>query len=222
MPTKKGKVPVPGRSRRLERGAAFPLSRGERGQGRGVSESAGRRRNGPLRAFELWNPSSPTLLPWGEGSFAFSPGEKGAPDRLAVAVVGQGRAPEGGRSLVIYLPYSQSLLDPPGSHPLAAAVGWLQGTLLGTVATTLAVIAVAAVGMMMLTGRINVRRGASVVFGCFILFGASSIAAGILPAVAAADFGSAPLPPPYQPEVEAPPPALVTPPPAPAKPPAQN
>jgi type IV secretory pathway VirB2 component (pilin) len=123
---------------------------------------------------------------------------------------------------VIYLPYSQTLLDPPGSHPLAAAIGWLQGTLLGTVATTLAVIAVAAVGMMMLTGRINLRRGASVVFGCFILFGASSIAGGIQSAVAAADFGSAPLPALYQPPVEAPPPAAVESPPTPAKPPAQN
>ncbi|MEA3038705.1 MAG: hypothetical protein QOE79_1218 [Sphingomonadales bacterium] len=124
--------------------------------------------------------------------------------------------------MAIYLPYSQTLLDPPGSHPLATAIGWLQGTLLGTVATTLAVIAVAAVGMMMLTGRINLRRGASVVFGCFILFGASSIAGGIQSAVAAADFGSAPLPAAYQPVVEAPPPVLVAPPPAPAKPPVQN
>jgi type IV secretory pathway VirB2 component (pilin) len=132
------------------------------------------------------------------------------------------RGKKDGPSPVTYLPYSQTLLDPPGSHPLAAAVGWLQGTLLGTVATTLAVIAVAAVGMMMLTGRINLRRGASVVFGCFILFGASSVAGGIQSAVAAADFGSAPLPPPYQPAVEAPPPALVAPPPAPAKPPVQN
>jgi type IV secretory pathway VirB2 component (pilin) len=119
-----------------------------------------------------------------------------------------------------YLPYSQTLLDPPGSHPLVAAIGWLQGTMLGTVATTLAVIAVAAVGMMMLTGRINLRRGASVVFGCFILFGASSIAGGIQSAVAAADFGSAPLPPLYQPPVEAPPPVPTAPPATPpAKPP---
>jgi type IV secretory pathway VirB2 component (pilin) len=123
---------------------------------------------------------------------------------------------------VIYVPYSQSLLDPPGSHPLAAAIGWLQGTLLGTVATTLAVIAVAAVGMMMLTGRINLRRGASVVFGCFILFGASSIAGGIQSAVAAADLGSAPLPVLYRPAVEALPPAPAMPPPSPAKPPVQN
>jgi hypothetical protein len=56
---------------------------------------------------------------------------------------------------------------------------WLQNTLLGTVATTVAVICVATVGLMMLSGRIDLRRGGSVVVGCFILFGASSIAAGI-------------------------------------------
>jgi type IV secretion system protein VirB2 len=51
--------------------------------------------------------------------------------------------------------------------------------LLGTVATTVAVIAVAAVGFMMLTGRINWRYGAVVILGCFVLFGATSIVAGI-------------------------------------------
>jgi type IV secretion system protein VirB2 len=69
--------------------------------------------------------------------------------------------------------------DPSGSDVLVSAVGWLQGTLLGTIATVAAVIAVAAVGFMMLTGRINWRYGVTVSLGCFILFGASSIVAGI-------------------------------------------
>ena len=72
-----------------------------------------------------------------------------------------------------------SLPDPRGSGPIVSAVQWLQGTLLGTVATVIAVIAVACVGLMMLTGRIDWRRGAVVVLGCFILFGAVSIVAGI-------------------------------------------
>lgn len=72
-----------------------------------------------------------------------------------------------------------SLADPGGSGTLVAAVQWLQGTLLGTVATTVAVICVATIGLMMLSGRVDLRRGASVVIGCFILFGASGIAAGI-------------------------------------------
>ncbi|MDB5702775.1 MAG: hypothetical protein JWL66_2974 [Sphingomonadales bacterium] len=69
--------------------------------------------------------------------------------------------------------------DPAGSGPIVAAVDWLQGTLLGNVATAVAVIAVAAVGFMMLTGRINWRYGATVVLGLFILFGAASIVGGI-------------------------------------------
>lgn len=70
-------------------------------------------------------------------------------------------------------------LDPAGSGVILNAVSWLQGTLLGNVATALAVIAVGATGLMMLTGRIDWRRGAVVILGCFILFGAASIVAGI-------------------------------------------
>lgn len=69
--------------------------------------------------------------------------------------------------------------DPAGAGPIVGALRWVQGTLLGTVATVTAVIAVAAVGFMMLTGRLNWRYGATVVVGCFILFGAASIVAGI-------------------------------------------
>lgn len=69
--------------------------------------------------------------------------------------------------------------DPQGSGPLILALLWMQGTLLGNVATAVAVMAVAAVGFMMLTGRMNWRFGATVIVGCFILFGAASIVAGI-------------------------------------------
>lgn len=72
-----------------------------------------------------------------------------------------------------------SLGDPQGSGAIISAVRWLQGTLLGTVATVVAVIAVASVGFLMLAGRINWRYGATVILGCFILFGAASIVAGI-------------------------------------------
>ena len=86
---------------------------------------------------------------------------------------------------VIMLPFStaaiaqESLADPAGSGVIVAAVRWLEGTLLGTIATVVAVIAVASVGFLMLTGRINWRYGAVVILGCFILFGAASIVAGI-------------------------------------------
>lgn len=69
--------------------------------------------------------------------------------------------------------------DPAGSGPIVAALGWLQGTLLGNVATAVAVMAVAAVGFMMLTGRMNWRFGATVIVGCFVLFGAGAIVTGI-------------------------------------------
>jgi type IV secretory pathway VirB2 component (pilin) len=69
--------------------------------------------------------------------------------------------------------------DPAGSSPLIAALSWVQGTLLGNLATTAAVIAVAAVGFLMLTGRMDWRRGITVVIGCFVIFGAAAIVAGI-------------------------------------------
>lgn len=70
-------------------------------------------------------------------------------------------------------------LDPAGSGVILGAVNWVQGTLLGAVATAVAVIAVAGVGFMMLTGRMDWRRGAMVILGCFILFGAAVIVGGI-------------------------------------------
>jgi type IV secretion system protein VirB2 len=74
---------------------------------------------------------------------------------------------------------AQSYADPAGSGPIVNALHWLQGTLLGTVATVVAIIAVASVGFLMLTGRMNWRYGATVILGCFILFGAASIVGGI-------------------------------------------
>ena len=80
--------------------------------------------------------------------------------------------------------YAQQAADPAGSGPIIQALLWMQGTLLGNVATAVAVMAVAAVGFMMLTGRMNWRFGATVIIGCFILFGAASIVAGIQSAAA--------------------------------------
>ncbi len=70
-------------------------------------------------------------------------------------------------------------LDPAGSGPITGALDWLRGTMFGNVATAIAVIAVGAVGFSMLTGRINWRAGATVVLGLFIVFGATTIVAGI-------------------------------------------
>jgi len=74
---------------------------------------------------------------------------------------------------------AQTGADPAGSSPLIAALDWVQGTLLGNLATSAAMIAVAVVGFLMLTGRMDWRRGLTVVIGCFVIFGAVSIVAGI-------------------------------------------
>lgn len=72
---------------------------------------------------------------------------------------------------------SSQLFAEPAHSPLADAIGWLGDTVFGTVAITLCVIAVAAIGLLMLSGRLPVRRGLQVVLGCFILLGAPIIAA---------------------------------------------
>jgi type IV secretion system protein VirB2 len=89
--------------------------------------------------------------------------------------------------LVLALPSSAAFAqqDPAGSGPIVRAAQWLQGTLMGNVATAAAVVAVAAVGFMMLTGRMNWRYGMTVVLGCFILFGAVAIVSGIQSAAGA-------------------------------------
>jgi type IV secretory pathway VirB2 component (pilin) len=104
-------------------------------------------------------------------------------------------------------PAFASLLDPAGSSVLAAAVLWLQGTLLGTLATSVAIIAVASVGLMMLAGRMNLRHGLTVIAGSFILFGAPAIVAGIQSAAGSVYAGG------YAPPPAPPPPADPLPPP---------
>lgn len=88
-----------------------------------------------------------------------------------------------------------SLTDPAGSTALVAAVQWLEGTLLGTIATTVAVLSVASIGFMALSGRVDLKRAATVILGCFVLFGASGIAAGLEGLARNADSSGAAQPP---------------------------
>lgn len=69
------------------------------------------------------------------------------------------------------------------SSVIAAAMDWLQSIFVGDVATAIAVVAVAGFGLLLLTGRLPKRRGVQLIVGCFIIFGAPSIAAGILMAL---------------------------------------
>ncbi len=63
---------------------------------------------------------------------------------------------------------------------LESAIGWVAGVLVGPAATAAAVIAVASLGFLMLAGRLPMRRGGSVVLGCFIVFSAGGVANGLL------------------------------------------
>ncbi|HCF24240.1 MULTISPECIES: TrbC/VirB2 family protein [unclassified Novosphingobium] len=95
-----------------------------------------------------------------------------------------------------------------GSAPFAAA-GWMERLLIGPIGTSLAVIAVAWFGLGMLSGRLAMRRGALLVLGCFILFGAPVIARGLLN-LAGETGGSRPAP--VALTITPPPPAVTAPP----------
>jgi len=64
--------------------------------------------------------------------------------------------------------------------PIPNAIDWIAGTLIGSLALTLCVLAVAYVGLLMLTGRLAVRAGLRVVIGCFVLLGAPLIASALV------------------------------------------
>lgn len=70
-------------------------------------------------------------------------------------------------------------------------MAWIEGAAFGTLASVIAIIAISAIGLMLLSGRIDLRRGALTVLGCFILFGAAKIASGLL-ALATPSGNSAP------------------------------
>lgn len=73
----------------------------------------------------------------------------------------------------------------PSAQAYPSAALWLQGLLLGPLASVLAVLAVALLGLAMLQGRLPVKRTAQIVAGAFILFGAPIIAQGLLIAATA-------------------------------------
>ena len=70
--------------------------------------------------------------------------------------------------------------DASNSNAVAAAMIWIEATMLGGIATIAAVIAVAAFGLLLFLGRAPVPRRSKSRVGAFILFGASSIASGIV------------------------------------------
>ena len=69
------------------------------------------------------------------------------------------------------------------SNAIAAALSWIVGTLTGGLATSVAILAIAGFGLLLLSGRLPKRRGAQLILGCFVIFGAPTIAAGLLNAL---------------------------------------
>jgi type IV secretion system protein VirB2 len=67
----------------------------------------------------------------------------------------------------------------PPEYAIVAAVSWVQATLLGSIATAVATIAVASIGYLAFSGRMDLRRGLQVILGCFVVFSAPAIAAGL-------------------------------------------
>ncbi|GLK45535.1 MULTISPECIES: TrbC/VirB2 family protein [Novosphingobium] len=59
---------------------------------------------------------------------------------------------------------------------LVGAIGWIAEIMTGPLATIVATLAVATLGLALLQGRLSMRHGAQVILGCFILFGAPFIA----------------------------------------------
>ena len=80
---------------------------------------------------------------------------------------------------IFAMPSVASAATQQGGDPITSALLWMQSILLGPIATTLAVMAVAGVGFMMLTGRMNWRYGGTVIIGVFIIFGAPRLVATI-------------------------------------------
>lgn len=84
---------------------------------------------------------------------------------------------------------------------LRDATAWIDIVLTGPLVLAICSIAIAVLGLAMFAGRFEIRRGAAIILGCFIVFGASTIASGLVgrpaapTAAAQAAIATAPQPP---------------------------
>jgi hypothetical protein len=76
-----------------------------------------------------------------------------------------------------------------GVEPINSVISWLVGLFLGSLASGIAIIAVASIGISMFTGRIPLRRALRLVLGCFVLFGALTMSRGIIGTIIGAEDG---------------------------------
>jgi type IV secretory pathway VirB2 component (pilin) len=95
-----------------------------------------------------------------------------ASDEAVLDIVDEGVGPVGGQVAV-------SLFDARSDAVLDPVAGMVTATLAGDFAISLCVIAVAIIGLMLMSGRLAVREGLRVVIGCFVLLGAPLLENGI-------------------------------------------
>jgi len=67
----------------------------------------------------------------------------------------------------------------PSDSSIVAAAKWLQAAMFGTIATSVAIVAVAALGFLMLQGQLPIRRSATSILGCCLLFAAPVLVTGL-------------------------------------------
>jgi len=78
---------------------------------------------------------------------------------------------------------SPSLFDPPVQSAFQASADWLAQLLTGSLVIALCVVAVAFIGLMLMTGHLSWRQSLRVMLGCFVLLGAPAISLALQGAV---------------------------------------
>lgn len=74
----------------------------------------------------------------------------------------------------------ESLSSGTDTGALNSAIQWVADLLTGPLATSICVLSVAALGGLLLSGRVPLRRSLAVVIGCFIILSASGIASAFI------------------------------------------
>lgn len=75
--------------------------------------------------------------------------------------------------------FSSAVVSQPSSSIMASA-SWVEALLTGSLASSIAVVAVVVLSWRMLAGRVPLVSIGRVALGCFIMFGAPTIALGIV------------------------------------------
>jgi len=90
------------------------------------------------------------------------------------------------------------------ADPLLVALNWLVSAATGTIATMVATLGVAVMGMLMLRGHTDWRKSTTTIIGIFVIIGAHAIALGLYSASGAESQAAATQPQPSTQEVPPP------------------